>query len=882
MSLPQKPWSLPVAQVLQALDTDAREGLSPDEAAARLRQFGPNRLELEAPSPWWRLLLAQFTDLLVLLLLAAAAISVAVGQMEDAVLIAVIVAANAGIGFFQELQAQQAIQALKQLTRPKAHVWRQGQLMEIAAEELVPGDLLELTAGTILGADARVVEASDLTADESPLTGESLPVEKRPEPVPEDAPLADRRSMLHAGTAVLTGRGRAVVVATGMETQLGRIARMVHQARPEPTPLQQRLAQLSRTLAVAVVVICVVVFVAGYLRSHIDARTMFLSAVSLAVAAIPEGLPAVITVTLALAARRMARRHAIVRQLPAVETLGSVDVICSDKTGTMTQGRMEVARTVPVAEVPQWETRLLEAAVLCNDAQLAPDGTPQGTPTENALVAAAQRAGIDVALLRSRWARLDEVPFSSARKRMATLHRTPQGQRLLLVKGAAEQVLARCQGLCTPEGNRPWDQTTRDHWDRLADHLADQGYRVLAVACRSWPEERLPHDAEAVERELWLLGLLALMDPLRPEVPEAVARCRSAGIQVKMITGDHARTARTIAAQAGLLEAEAEVVTGAELDRMEEEELRRRMPRIGVFARVAPAHKLRIVRALQAQDHVVAMTGDGVNDAPALKQADIGVAMGQAGTDVSKEAARMVLADDNFATIVAAVEQGRVVYDNIRKFVQYLLTANAAEVLVLFLGVMAGWPLPLLPVHLLWINLVTDGLPALALGFEPPERDVMRRRPRPRNESIFAGGVGTQLVAFAAVMTTGVLGVFWWYLPRAVEADSPEVRYARTLVFFTLAVMQLFFVLGLRRRGEPIWHPSTWHNPLLWGSVGVGLALQLATVYVPVLQPWFRTVPLSGADLGVAVAVAAVPLVLLELWKLAARSVHSGRGERGK
>lgn len=868
MSLVDKPWSLSAEELLQTLGTDPHQGLSSAEAARRLAQYGPNRMELEPPPPWWRLLLGQFTDLLVLLLLAAAAVSLLVEQVEDAVLIGVIVLANAGIGFFQELQAQQAIQALKQLTRPRAQLWRNGQLQQLPAEELVPGDLLELNPGTILAADARVVQAADLTADEATLTGESLPVEKRPEPVGAETPLADRRSMLHAGTAVLAGHGRAVVVATGMQTQLGQIARMVGQARPEPTPLQQRLAGLSRTLAVAVVAICVVVFVAGYLRSHIDARTMFLSAVSLAVAAIPEGLPAVITVTLALAARRMARRRAIVRQLPAVETLGSVDVICSDKTGTMTQGRMEVAQAVPTADEQAAHRRLLEAAVLCNDAQLAPDGTPQGTPTEKALVTAAQRAGVDVAHLRSRWPRLGEVPFSSARKRMATLHRTPQGELQLLVKGAAEQVLRRCQGLCTPQGNQPWDEATRAHWDTLADQLADQGYRVLAVACRPWPEETLPQEAEQVEQELWLLGLLALMDPLRPEVPQAVARCRSAGVRVIMITGDHARTARTIARQAGLLDGQGEVVTGGELDRMDDQELQTRIGRIAVFARVAPAHKLRIVQALQAQQHVVAMTGDGVNDAPALKQADIGVAMGQTGTDVSKEAARMVLADDNFATIVAAVEQGRVVYDNIRKFVQYLLTANAAEVLVLFLGVLAGWPLPLLPVHLLWINLVTDGLPALALGFEPPERDVMRRRPRPRDESIFAGGVGVQLVVFAGVMTAGVLGVFWWWLPAQPQADSPGVIYARTLVFFTLAVMQLFFVLGLRRRSDPLWHRRSWTNPLLWASVALGVVLQLGTIYVPVAARWFRTVPLSAADLLLASAVAAVPLVLLEGWKL--------------
>lgn len=856
------PWALAADEIAQRLHSDLEQGLAADEAERRLQVYGPNRIETHKRRTAWKVLLSQFLDLLIGLLAAAVVVSVVIGDIADALLIAVIVVANAVIGFAQEWRAEKAVEALRHLTQPRAKVRRAGMVRDVEAELVVPGDLIEVKSGDFIPADARIVSAADLEVVESSLTGESFPVEKTERPQPVAALLPDRSSMVHAGTAVVGGRGRAVVTATGMATELGHIATLLESTEPGQTPLQQRLAGLSKRLAVAVAVICLIIFIAGVLREPSEdwdrtlVSRMLLTAVSLAVAAIPEGLPAVITVALALGSQRMAARRAIVRRLSAVETLGSVDVICTDKTGTLTQNRMSAEDVLPASERPIDLQALLQAAVLCNDAEAAADGSPVGSATEAALLAAAAQRGIDIDQVRRDWPRLAEIPFSSQRKRMTTLHRTPQGRFVLFVKGAAEQILECADSAVDVE-----------QWRQRAEELAHRGRRTIAVAVRDWNSDRLPAEAETAERGLQVLGLFGIVDPVRPEARPAIAACRSAGVRPVMITGDHPLTARAIAQEIGLRDGDEDILTGVELEQLSDDELLERAPRISVYARVSPEHKLRIVTAWQSRGSIAAMTGDGVNDAPALRQADIGVAMGITGSDVAKEAGEMILADDNFATIVAAVEEGRIVYDNIRKFVAYLLTTNTGEVLVLFTCIMAGLPLPLLPVHILWINLVTDGLPALALGFEPAEPDIMRRPPRRREESLFAGGLAWGIGLLGLLMAVCTVLLFWLYLPERGRAQpAAGLAYARTLVFVTLAMFQLFHVMAIRS-SEPIYRIGLWSNYRLTVAVALGTALQFAVVYVPALQTYFHTVPLTAPDALIALAVSSLVFVTLETWK---------------
>jgi Ca2+-transporting ATPase len=856
-----------------ALGSDAKQGLSSKAARERLLEHGPNELRTAGGRSRLAILLGQFADLMIALLAVAAVISATIGEWGDSLLIALILLANGLIGYFQERRAENAVAALKRMSRSTTTVWRDAALTSISTMELVPGDVIELTTGDLTPADARLLDAVNLTTDEAPLTGESLPVEKSTQRLAAETPLPERSSMLYSGTSVATGRARAIVTATGMQSELGVIAGMISAAQSEPTPLQQRLAVLSKRLAAAVAIVCIVVFAAGLLRGDLPVNVLFLTAVSLAVAAVPEGLPAVITVTLALGSQRMVRRRAIIRQLSAVETLGSVDVICSDKTGTLTQNRMTVADLAPVDDSPDSRDQLLLAAVLCNDARLAESGEIIGSATESALLQAALERGADVAAWRAAWRREVEFPFSSERKRMSVVHRGPDEAQAVFVKGAVEQVLHRSTQIVVGGQAVELGDERRGEWERVTERLTGDGRRVLGLAMRAVAADSAPQDADAAERDLTFLGCVGLVDPVRPEARAAIAACRSAGIRPVMITGDHRGTARAIASELELLRDGDETLTGAELDRLSDPELAERAPNIAVYARVAPEHKLRIVRAHQSRGAVVAMTGDGVNDAPALKQADIGVAMGVTGTDVSREASNMILADDNFATIVAAVEEGRVVYDNIRKFVRYLLTTNTGEVLVLFVAIVAGMPLPLLPIHLLWINLVTDGLPALALGFEPAEEDVMRRRPRRRNESMFAGGMARAIFLYGGLMASICLAVYGWYLyaaPHSPSASEAEV-YARTVVFTTLALFQLFYVLAIRSSSQSFFSQSPLSNYRLTGAVGLGVALQLAVIYVPWLREVFHTARLDGADLAVAMIAATTAFSAAELQKLVAR-----------
>lgn len=855
------PWALSTEQLCQQLETSPT-GLTSTDAAERLQRYGPNELAAQEAASPLKMFLSQFANLMIGLLAVAALISAATGEWEDAVLIGIIVLANAVIGFLQEWRAEQAVAALKRLAQPTARVWRDGALRDVAVAEIVPGDVLELVAGNYVLADARLIEVVDLQVDEAALTGESLPIEKCIDVASPETALPDRTAMVHSGTAVMLGHGRGIVTATGMQSELGKVADLLQQPESKQTPLQERLEVLSRNLAVLVIVIAVALFVIGLLREPRSEwnstllGTLLLTSVSLAVAAIPEGLPAVITIALSRGSQRMSSRNAIIRRLAAVETLGSVNVICSDKTGTLTQNRMAVAERI-VADESRLDalTRLMEAAALCNNADIGAEGVVVGSATEAAILRSAQEAALNVTTVRQQSPRLAELPFSSDRKRMTTLHQSATGRRVI-VKGAAEQVLSLCAP--TPELAR---------LSETALQLASRGRRVLAVAEREWQFESLSVNGHDPESQLTLLGLLSIVDPVRPEACEAIRHCRTAGIRTVMITGDHPGTARAISEELALWQEGDEVMTGVELERLTDDELFDRVPHIAVFARVAPEHKLRIVRAHQRHGSVVAMTGDGVNDAPALKQSDIGVAMGKNGTDVARESADMILADDNFATIVAAVEEGRVVYDNIRKFVAFLLTGNLAEVLVLFLAILSGLPIPLLPVHILWINLVTDGLPAVALGFEPAEPSVMRRHPRNRKASLFEHGLAYRIVGFAVVIAVACLVVFV-ATTRETGGIHADLDRARTLVFVSLSLAQVFFVLSIRAGQHSAFSVPLNANWRLIGAVIIATGMQLGVVYIPSLAEFFRTSPLPLSDLLLALLVASAGFVTAEAAKM--------------
>ncbi|NPA31806.1 MAG: cation-translocating P-type ATPase [Chloroflexi bacterium] len=906
---------LTVEEVLRLLDVDPQRGLSEEEARRRLAQYGPNVLEERAVASPWQIFLEQFKDAMVILLLVAAGISFLIGDHKEAIAILIIVVLNAILGFTQEYRAEKAMAALKKLATPTVKVLRDGEVRTIPAEEVVPGDIVLLEAGSAVPADGRVIESVNLRVQEAALTGESEPVEKVTVALDlPNLPLGDRRNMVYMGTLVTYGRGKAVIVATGMNTELGRIATMIQSVEREPTPLQRRLAQLSRGLAWAALAIVAIVFGLGVLRGE-NLEVMFLTAISMAVAAVPEGLPAVVTIALALGAQRMLRRRALIRKLPAVETLGSVTVICSDKTGTLTENRMRVSvldlagRTLNIAElrprragasalpepdlkaVPPAVHLLLAGAALCNDATLVlPEGkfdctrecTALGDPTEAALVVAAAQAGLLKPILEEVLPRVAEVPFTSARKRMTTVHRwndeaarrypwaqefwqivavDPKPPYIVFVKGAVDQLL--------PRSNRVWfedrvQDMTPEWRERILDanaRHASQGMRVLAVAVRRLDHlPPTPEELEAVaERDLVFLGLIGIVDPPRPEAKEAVQRCKTAGIRPIMITGDHPLTARFIAKYLGIAE-EDRVITGAELEAMDEDALARALREASVFARVSPEHKLKIVQVLQREGEIVAMTGDGVNDAPALKKADIGVAMGITGTDVAKEAADMVLLDDNFATIVAAVEEGRVIYDNIRKFLQYTLSSNTGEILVMLLAPFLGMPLPLTPLQILWINLVTDGLPGLALSVEPAEKDVMQRPPYRPDESIFGRGLGRDTLWIGALM--GLVTLFAAWLDWRVANPA-----WRTVGFTVLTLGQMGNALALRSTKESLFQQGLGSNKFMVLAVGLTVALQMLVIYWPPLQAIFRTVPLAWDQLALALGASAVVFVAVEIKK---------------
>jgi len=822
-----------------------------------------NVLDEAPPRSPWMMFAAQFADYMILVLLGAAVLAGVIGDLADTLVIAAIVVLNAVIGFSQEFRAERTMAALKAMAAPVATVIREGAPHAEHAAHLVPGDIVRVEAGAIVPADLRILESASLRVDEAALTGESMPIDKAHGAIDaERVAVADRHNIAHKGTLVTYGHGLGVVVATGMRTEFGKIAQLLQQARLVETPLQRRLAVFGQRLAFVVLAICAIVFASGLLRGE-PVVPMLLTALSLAVAAIPEALPAVVSVALALGARKMMQQHALIRRLPAVEALGSVTTICSDKTGTLTANEMRIeqyfcdgAAAREVGSTAPWRTLLL-AMTVSHDAVRGGDGGLTGDPTEVALLGAALGAGRDPAADRAAWPRVDEIPFDSLRKCMSTLHKTPSGEWLSISKGAAEVIVAASESVARDGAAGGIDRACLLAG---ADRMAAEGLRVLAVGVRRFAQRPEHYVADAAERDLEFVGLVGLIDPPRPEVEAAIATCHTAGIVPVMITGDHPLTARAIGARLGLGVEPRAVITGSELAALSEEELSQRVGELRVYARVAPEQKLQIVAALQKRGEVVAVTGDGVNDAPALRQADIGVAMGVTGTDVAKEASGMVLLDDNFATIVAAVREGRRIYDNLRRFIRYVLTTNAGEILTIFLAPFLGLPIPLLPIQILWINLVTDGLPGLALAAEPVERNVMRRPPRPPSESVFAHGLGAHALVVGLLMAGIALGAQAW----AWHAGAAQWQ---TVVFTTLCFMQLGHVLAIRSEETSLLTQGFWSNRPLAAAVLLTVVLQLAVVYVPALNVVFKTVPLTPGQLAIAVGAAGAIFAVVELEK---------------
>ncbi len=863
MSAPPRGWhARSAAEVARELGVDPALGLTAGEAARRLAEQGHNQLQENDSSGWMSLLARQVVNILSLVLVAAAALSVAVGETTDAVTIIVIVVLNAVLGFVQEWRAERALAALRNMLAPRAVVVRAGRADEVDARELVTGDVVVLGAGDRIPADLRVIDERGLETDEASLTGESASVDKHPAPVADDAPLAERASMAWMGTTTVSGRGHGIVVATGMATELGRVATLTSEVRAEVTPLARRLGALGVRLGAIAIIVSVLVAAAGWWAGK-PADQMLLTAISLAVAAIPEGLPAVVTITLALGVRQMARRRALVRRLPAAETLGAATVICTDKTGTLTAGEMAVVRAwvgggdVAIDGPPSADLlALARTGALCNHAELGEGDQRRGAPTELALLELAVRVGAGV----DRDGAVDEVPFDGRRKRMTVVERTAGGA-VAHVKGAPEVVLARCTHVLEDGREVPLDDESRARAAAAQHVMAVGGLRTLALARRTLDHET--GDPEEVERDLTLLGIVGLIDPPRAEVPEAVRRARLAGIRVIMITGDAAATALAVARDIGI-DAE-RAVTGPELDTLDDDALRALLAGPVAFARVTPEHKLRIVRALQATGEIVAMTGDGVNDAPALKRAEIGVAMGKRGTDVARGAADMVLTDDNFSSIVAAVEEGRRQYDNIQKFVRYLLASNLGEVIAILASVLSGAPLVLLPIQILWINLVTDGVNAIALGLEQVEDGTMTRPPRRPDEPVLSAGSLAAALAIATYIGAATMALFFVYLSGTSAA---AVTLAQTVAFSGIILLEEANVLSFRSLRAPMSRVGWWSNPWLIAAVGAMVALQVAAVYVPPLQRVLHTAPL-GLQHWAVILLASAPLFLVpELVKI--------------
>lgn len=895
---PTQAWhALPLEQVLAEFNSTP-DGLSSEEAARRLQQYGRNELREAKPISPWAIFLSQFKSLLILILIAAAVISGALGEWVDCVAILAIVILNAVIGFYQEFNAEKSIAALKKMTAPQAKVHRDGRVISVRASDIVPGDVLEIEPGDLVAADARLIEASSVRCVESALTGESEAVSKRASVlVKVETPLGDRENVIFMGTSIAAGTGRAVVVATGMSTEIGKIAGLIEEASVgETTPLQGKLQSFGRVLVWASLAIVAVLFVLGLLRG-MEFLELFMTSVSLAVAAVPEGLPAVVTVALALGVTRMARRRALVRKLPSVETLGSTTVICTDKTGTLTVGEMTVRELYVAGETfrvtgegyaPEGKilfgennstpaqikhlTQLGTSLVACNNAHLAHDDGQWkvvGDPTEGAMLAAGLKIGVKTNEVERSLPKAREIPFDSDRKRRTVIRNLSSGDQRAFINGAPDVLLQLCTHLYSLDGVRRMTEQDRKMIADQNSAMAHRALRVLGAAYRDFRRGEAEHlNAEEIEQDLTFVGLTGMYDPPRAEAKEAVARCHEAGIKVVMITGDHPRTAQTIAKDLGIASSDNGVLSGMELDRISDDELRRRALHTAVYARVTAEHKLRIVRAWKANGAVVAMTGDGVNDAPAIKGADIGIGMGRTGTEVTKQASDMIVTDDNFASIVAAVEEGRGIYENIRKTLQYLLAGNCGELLLITACVLLGLPMPLLPIHLLWINLVTDGFPALCLATDPIDKDVMRHAPRRSEDKITSGGfVGMLLLT--GILTAGVsLTVFLYALQHS------NLEMARTHAFAVLVFAELLRSFGARSTTKPIWKLNLFSNKNLVIVVMLSLAVQIFSHYNEAFARFLKTSTLPVSECLMLIGLGFVPLLTMEILKPA--------GTRGK
>jgi P-type Ca2+ transporter type 2C len=896
-------------EILQSQQVSMQQGLPWEEALKRQAEVGRNELsEGQRVSPI-TLLLNQFKDFMVLVLLGATLISGLLGEYLDAITIIIIILMNGILGFVQEFRAERSLRALKELSAPNANVWRENTVHQIPARDLVPGDIVLLESGDRVPADVRFLETNGIYIEESALTGESVPVSKWTAALPNvEVPLGDQRNLGFMGTMVARGTAKAVVVRTGMDTEMGKIADLIQNTESMETPLQHRLEQLGKILIIVAIALTILVVVAGIMHGQ-PPYAMFLAGVSLAVAAIPEGLPAIVTIALALGVQRMIKRKAIVRKLPSVETLGCASIICSDKTGTLTQNKMTVTHLwvggevmevtgdgyAPIGDIQvggqsadhrknPMLSKLLQVSVLCNNAALYEEKQEQkrkkskegkegkdeldsvwnikGDPTEGALVVLSAKGGVTHESLSEQFNRIAEFPFDSERKRMSVLV-SHEGGRMACTKGAPDVLLQHCNYILWDGKVIPFTPTLKQKVMSANEGMAKSALRVLGLAYRDLKSSDRYEEYDDVENSLVFVGLTGMMDPPRKEVREAISKCRKAGIKTVMITGDHQTTAEAIAKQLGMIPANGSSMSGQQIGQLSDEELEAKIDDIYVYARVSPEHKLRIVKALQHKGHVVAMTGDGVNDAPAIKAADIGIAMGITGTDVSKEASSLILSDDNFSTIVAAIEEGRGIYENIRKFIRYLLASNVGEIMTMFIAMMAGLPLPLVPIQILWVNLVTDGLPAMALGVDQAEKDLMQQKPRTAKENIFARRLGWKIISRGILIGVCTLGAFWLIL-RGNPDDAGTLLRAQSVAFATLVMAQLIHVFDCRS-SRSIFHRNPLQNKYLVLAVLSSLVLMLAVMYVEQLQPIFKTVPLGWKDWILVLVAAGIPTFLMGL-----------------
>jgi P-type Ca2+ transporter type 2C len=875
-----------IEQVEKALDTDFSSGLSQEEVNKRISQYGLNELDEGEKQSALLLFFSQFKDFMVLVLLAATLISGLLGEYIDAIAIIAIVIINGFLGFFQERRAEKSLQALKELSAPQVSVLRDGQWIKIPSKEIVIGDILKFTSGDRIGADVRIIDSKSLEVEESALTGESVPVSKHIESLTNPNPgIGDMENIAFMGTMITRGSGVGVVIATGMKTAMGQIADLLQSAQSQDTPLQRRLEQLGKILITVALLLTVLVVVVGVLRGH-DLYEMFLAGVSLAVAAIPEGLPAIVTVALSLGVQKMIKKNAIVRKLPAVETLGCASVICSDKTGTMTQNKMTVTHlwsggqtwTVDgVGYQPQGNfyrnerninpkeekalQQMLIFGMLCNHSDLVmrdDDYILDGDPTEGALLVSAMKAGFERPKLLDEFTIINEFPFDSARKMMSVHVKDKQGRHFIVTKGAPDVILGISDSVLWDERTQFLNKETQTKVQDAINGLASQALRTIAIAFKPIQSNTIILSEREAENKLTLIGIQGMIDPPRPEVKQAVKECKEAGIKTVMITGDHVITAKAIASQLGILTNKSKVIDGNALSEMSVEELENVVDDVSVFARVSPEHKLKIVKALQNRGHIVAMTGDGVNDAPAIKAADIGVAMGITGTDVAKEASALILLDDNFATIKSAIVEGRNIYENIRKFVRYLLASNVGEILVMLFAMLLALPLPLIPIQILWVNLVTDGLPAMALGLDRPEENVMKRKPRSPDEGVFSRGLGWKVVSRGFLI--GIVTLLAFMI--VYHNDPSQLQYAQTVAFATLVMAQLIHVFDCRSEKSVLSRNPFGNQYLVWAVIS-SLALMFVVIYYPPFQPIFHTLPIAAKDWLLIVGLSSIPTFLL-------------------